>query len=291
MKMINIEPLVSIGMPVYNGERFIGQALESLLSQDYENFELIISDNASTDNTPAICKDYMAEDRRIRCYKNEQNLGIVKNFNRVFNLSNGKYFMWAGDHDMWHPTFISKLVSTLEEDPQVVLAYPRTILIDVDGHALMTFPDRIDTRNMAIVQRYKQIVKFMGWGNMVYGLIRRDAIARTGNYRNLYFADKVFISELSLLGTIAQIDEPLFFRRRNRPPEVGDAHVKSMIYRMDPSNAASSLKRSMWYLISESHIAFLKGLISSNIGLREKMELFGFLARFFMARYIELISS
>ena len=284
------KPLVSIGLPVYNGERFLRESLNSLLAQDYDNFEILISDNASTDSTSEICREYVTRDKRIQYKRNETNLGATKNFNLVSQLAKGKYFMWAGDHDLWHPSFISRLASLLENSPGVVLAYPRTLLIDMDGRVLEMFPDKIDTRNMEIVQRYKQIVKFMGWGNMVYGLMRRDALVRTGNYRNLYFADKVFISELSMLGTIAQIDEPLFYRRRNRPPESGDAHVKSMLYRMDPSNAASSLKRSVAYLLMESHIAFLKGLFSSHIGLKEKIELFGFLTRFFMARYIEIIS-
>lgn len=286
---MNTEPLVSIGMPVYNGERLIGQALESLLGQDYKNFELIISDNASTDQTPEVCKKYMSKDGRIRYYRNERNLGIVKNFNRVFNLSEGKYFMWAGDHDMWHPNFVSRLVSILEGNPEVVLAYPRTILIDVDGHPLMTLSDRIDTRNMPAVQRYKKVVRLTGWGNMVYGLMRRDALARTGNYKNLGLADKVFISELSMLGTIAQIDEPLFYRRRNRPPEARDLARRSMLYRMDPSNATSRLKCSIWYLYLESYGAFLKGVFGFPIGFREKMELSVFLTRYIAGFYVEEI--
>ncbi|MEM4134638.1 MAG: glycosyltransferase, partial [Candidatus Micrarchaeia archaeon] len=79
-------PLVSIGMPVYNGERFIRQALDSLLAQDYENFELIISDNASEDKTPEICLEYAARDKRIRYYRNEKNMGAAWNFKRVFDL-------------------------------------------------------------------------------------------------------------------------------------------------------------------------------------------------------------
>jgi glycosyltransferase involved in cell wall biosynthesis len=293
--MMDIKPLVSIGMPVYNGERFIAQALDSLLCQDYDNFELFISDNASNDRTSEICLKYLAKDERIRYHRNERNLGIVKNFNRAFEFSKGKYFMWAGDHDLWHPSFISRLVSVLENDSSVVLAYPRTILIDVHNNPLEIMSDRhIDTRNMSVISRYKYVVRCLGWGNMVYGLIRRDALAKTGNYRNLYFADKEFISELSLRGTIAQADEPLFYRRRNRSEEEQDTAAKreSMLCRMDPSNAARPLKCSLWYLLFESYKTFLQVLISSS-GIRwnEKIELFVFLSRFFASEYLHSLRS
>jgi glycosyltransferase involved in cell wall biosynthesis len=110
------KPLVSIGMPVYNGEKYIRQALDSLLAQDYGHFELIISDNASTDGTAEICREYVAKDDRIRYCRNETNLGAVRNFNRVFELSSGKYFMWAATDNMLSSIFISCCFSLLQQD-------------------------------------------------------------------------------------------------------------------------------------------------------------------------------
>ena len=105
--MADRKPLVSIGMPVYNGSDFLPHALESLLSQDYENFELIISDNNSTDSTQKICLDYMAKDKRIRYVRNETNVGAIENFNRVFEMSQAEYFMWHAHDDLREPNYIS----------------------------------------------------------------------------------------------------------------------------------------------------------------------------------------
>src|SRR5215467_531149 len=113
--MTDGKQLVSIGLPAHNARKYIQQTLDSLLIQDYECFELIVSDNASTDGTWDVCQEYARRDKRISCYRNDINLGATKNFNRVLELSCGKYFMWAADHDRWHPSFISRCISILED--------------------------------------------------------------------------------------------------------------------------------------------------------------------------------
>lgn len=118
--MSNKTPLVSIGMLVYNGERFIRQTLDSLLAQDYKHFELIISDNASTDKTQEICLDYALKDQRIRYFRNKKNLGANLNFSKVFELSSGEFFMWASDHDLHDWTFISSCLGVLTNEQSVV---------------------------------------------------------------------------------------------------------------------------------------------------------------------------
>jgi glycosyltransferase involved in cell wall biosynthesis len=101
-------PRVSIGLPVFNGEKYLAEALDSILSQTYRDFKLIISDNASTDRTEQICREYAAKDRRIRYYRNEKNIGAPKNFNRVFELSSGKYFRWdAFTHPSAKPNYLA----------------------------------------------------------------------------------------------------------------------------------------------------------------------------------------
>src|SRR5439155_18526924 len=116
-------PLVSIGMPLYNEERYLEQALQSLLSQSYKNFEVIISDNASTDRTRDICLAYAARDPRVRYSRMNTNVGSILNFNRVFQLSSAPYFFWASGHDTRHETFIARCVEVLEQDASVVLSY------------------------------------------------------------------------------------------------------------------------------------------------------------------------
>src|ERR671915_430558 len=99
-----LKPLVSIGLPVYNGANYLRKAVETILEQSYESLELIISDNASTDDTADICRDLSARDARIRVSRNAQNVGAARNYNIVFNAARGKYFKWAAHDDVLAPT-------------------------------------------------------------------------------------------------------------------------------------------------------------------------------------------
>jgi glycosyltransferase involved in cell wall biosynthesis len=283
------KPLVSIGMPVYNGERFIRQALDSLLVQDYENFELIISDNASTDRTADICQEYIAKDKRIRYYRNEANLGAVKNFNRVFELSSGKYFMFAGDHDLWHPTFISRCSSILEKEPDVVLAYSRTQLIDAKGNPLEIMTDKIDTRGLSAINRYKYVIRNLTWCNIIYGVIRREAFSRISGFKNILGPDNVLLAELSLKGTYAQIDEPLYYRRKNRDDTNKKMEFQGYLNRLDPNNKAKKYKNHLAYLYLESYIAYLKTFIFEPIRFSEKIDLFIIISKNTLLKYIIII--
>lgn len=167
------QPLVTIGVPVYNGEEYIRSALDSLLSQQYKNIKIIISDNASVDCTAEICKSYEKRYKNINYHKNDINYGAVYNFNKLIELSTGKYFMWASSHDLWDPTFISKCVSIMEKENDVVLVYPQTLLIDNNDKSLMIMPDALDTRGMNAMSRYISIISNLSWCNMVYGKIGR----------------------------------------------------------------------------------------------------------------------
>jgi glycosyltransferase involved in cell wall biosynthesis len=129
-------PPVSIGLPVYNGEKYLSLALDSLLAQDYGDFELIIADNASTDRTAEICRQYADRDRRIRFARNDRNLGAVENFNNVFRLSSGEYFMWAAHDDLWHPSYISRCLGALRQDARVVLCASAVEFIGESGNKL-----------------------------------------------------------------------------------------------------------------------------------------------------------
>lgn len=218
--MYESKPLVSIGLPVYNGERFIRQTLDSLLAQDYEHFELIISDNASTDHTAEICQEYVAKDQRVRYHRNTTNLGAVKNFNRVFALAQGTYFMWAADHDHHAPTFISRCIAVLEQDSSVVLCYPQTVRIEPDGSYSEPIPPRLDTRGMFDISRFQSVIWSLTYCYQIYGLIRSSALRRTGLSRSTLGPDTILLAELALLGTFAYVPEQLLYIRRM--PDSGD---------------------------------------------------------------------
>src|SRR5438128_323622 len=144
------KPLVSIGVPIYNEAQHLAEALDSLLAQDYENIEIMISDNASTDATPQICEEYVAKDPRIRYQRNETNVGSFDNFNGVFKLARGEFFMWAAGHDLRHPSQVSRCVEAMLEDPRIVLCYSQMIWIDSNGQPLEKGQDYIDTRGLEL---------------------------------------------------------------------------------------------------------------------------------------------
>ena len=134
--MSSSSPRVSVGIPVYNGERYLEVAIVSVLNQTYQDFELIISDNASSDHTREICMEYAKQDPRIRYYRNDKNLGAAPNYNRVFQLSDAEYFKWADYDDLIAPDFLSKCIRILDQNPSVVLCYPRAMIIDENGKHL-----------------------------------------------------------------------------------------------------------------------------------------------------------
>jgi glycosyltransferase involved in cell wall biosynthesis/MoaA/NifB/PqqE/SkfB family radical SAM enzyme len=206
-------PMVSIGMPLYNEGRFLRETLSSLLAQDFADFELIISDNASEDATQQTCLEYATRDPRIRYYRSEVNLGSIENFNRVFRLSSGKYFMWASGHDLWAPTFISRCVEVLGRDQSVVLCYPHSVVIDRDGKELGTSDSHTDTRNWGVLLRFNLAAWAVGCAWAFCGLIRSAALKETRLMRPVIESDLVLLSELSLLGPFANIPEILFYPR------------------------------------------------------------------------------
>ncbi|MBV9126047.1 MAG: glycosyltransferase [Planctomycetes bacterium] len=235
-------PLVSIGLPVYNGARHIAQALDSLLAQDYPRFELIICDNASTDATRAICEEYAARDRRVAYYRNETNLGAVVNFRRVFDLSSGEFFMWAGHHDLWEPTFISQCLNRLLEEPEAVLCFTPLRLIDANGACLGSYDENLNTLHLDRLGRLHVVLWRLRWqlgaGATIYGLFRSQALRAVGVAQNTYGADWALLAELSLLGPFVTVPEPLFWLR---DPHPRTRTQKDQFDALDPANAQKEL--------------------------------------------------
>ena len=233
-------PTVSIGLPVYNGEQFLAQALDSVLAQTVRDYELIISDNASTDRTAEICREYAARDPRIRYYRNANNMGAAFNYNRVFQLSRGEYFKWLADDDLCAPTFLERCLEMLEQRPDAILAYPKCQWIDENGGL---FEDgaaaaRSTPWPLNPAERFRHLLdEFTSNGGhsaaiYVFGLLRASAVRRVhpmGDYKG---ADLGFLAELSLYGTFVEVPEYLTFLRAGsgsaswrwmaRPDEVMD---------------------------------------------------------------------
>ena len=207
-------PKVSIGLPVYNGSIYIRSALDSLLVQTFDQFELVISDNASTDGTFEICKEYAARDGRIALHRFESNKGLLANFRQVFQLSQNKYFAWAGDHDLWQPHWLESLVKVLDSEPTTVLAYPSVIGIGPNGEELFRDTAVFETAGLNRQDRIRAACsKMVGAGNMVYGLFRADALRKTSVNLNLLMPDRLLLMELALQGGYRAVREPLWKRR------------------------------------------------------------------------------
>jgi glycosyltransferase involved in cell wall biosynthesis len=207
-------PRVSIGLPVYNGEKYLAQALDSILGQTYGDFELIISDNCSTDRTPAICRAYCAQDSRIRLYRNHQNLGAAPNFNQVFRLSRGEYFKWAAYDDLIAPDFLARCVEVLDRDRNVVLCFARSKVIDEHGRVIGESDYNSDTGAPQPHYRFQNLALNLANTSIpVWGLMRADVVSQTGLIGGYPSADLVFLAELALYGPFHQIPEPLFVWR------------------------------------------------------------------------------
>lgn len=202
--------LVSIGVPVFNGERGIARALDSLLAQDHRELEIIISDNGSTDATQAICETYVKKDPRVKYYRGSVNRGAVWNFNRVFELSTGKYFMWAAHDDEREPTFVSACVAKLEECPTAVLCQVHTSFY-VEGHDELLCVADLETLEglTGLVDRYRETLQTVP-ATVIYGLYRSSAMRKTHLLQQSIASDIAFIQELSLYGDFVQVPKLLF---------------------------------------------------------------------------------
>jgi glycosyltransferase involved in cell wall biosynthesis len=183
--------------------------------QTFSNFELIISDNASSDATEAICREYPNKDSRIKYYRNETNLGASRNFSRVFELSQGKYFKWASHDDVSAPEYIEQCIDVLERQPYVVLCYPKANTIDEQGKITGTYSENLNIRSSKPHERLHQLLETYGWyhATQAYGLMRSSVLKKTLLLGNYPHADRVMLAELALLGEFYEVPEYLFNRR------------------------------------------------------------------------------
>ncbi|OFW62052.1 MAG: hypothetical protein A2133_09450 [Actinobacteria bacterium RBG_16_64_13] len=206
-------PRISIGLPVHNGGRLLEQAIRCHLEQDYEDLELIISDNASTDDTQDICEEYARRDPRVRYYRNPENLGMVANFNRVFMLARGEYFKWAAHDDSCAPNHVSRCVELLDDTPTAVLCQSQATLVDEEGRVLQALMDRHDLCSPDPVRRFHHVLWKLKKVYILFGLIRRQQMAATPLLTQNVGSDRVLLASLSLMGELRQVPEPLFVLR------------------------------------------------------------------------------
>ena len=281
-------PRVSIGLPVYNGGRFLKHALDTILSQTFEDFELIISDNASDDDSDAICRAYADRDARIQYSRHQVNLGAAENYNRVFRLSRAPYFKWASHDDALAPEFLERCVSTLDNDTSVVLCYPQTMLIDEDGKHLERYADRFDFSSKEPHKRFEAWALDSGGRlcNAIAGVIRSDVLARTGLIGDYKSADVILLAELLLSGKFAALDDTLFFRRDHPDRSMRSHHTdESIATWYNPANKGKHpLPAWRWFF------EYLKAIGRSRVRYSERLKCYMLMIRWFYDRRLQLRS-
>jgi glycosyltransferase involved in cell wall biosynthesis len=206
-------PRVSIGMPAYNAVRHIEAAIESVLQQTFTDFELIIQDNASTDETVAICQSIADKDPRVRVIRNPINFGVNPNYRLVAQNSRGEYFKWHSANDLIDQDFISRCVELLDTRRDVVLTFGRTILFQADKEAGAPYEDNLNIQDEDPVSRFRRSIAELRLNNPINGLMRRAVLMRTSVHADFHSSDNVVLSELALAGKLVLLPETRFYRR------------------------------------------------------------------------------
>ncbi len=212
-------PVASIGLPVYNGENFVAEAIQCVLDQTFSDWELVICDNASTDGTVEICRQFAERDSRIRVHQNPRNMGVCFNYSEVFRLSRGQYFKWMAHDDLFTPRFIEACVEELENDQGVVLAFTKMCYVDASGQVLRRQTSELSVSGETVESRAKQFLSSAAQSTdflwLAYGVVRREILQQSGSMGLYAGSDHVMLFRIALQGRIKQIEEEMFFRREH----------------------------------------------------------------------------
>jgi len=208
-----LTPRIFIGLPVYNGARFLSRSIDSLLTQSFSDFTLLISDNASSDETQAICQQYCAQDRRVRYLRQVTNIGAPHNWNFVANQAEGEYFKWATANDECAPQMLERCIHALDNDPSAVLCQGRTCLVDEETDAREFYSQDLDLLDERPSDRLRNLSMRLALNNGQSGLIRLSSLRRTGLDRPYPGGDIPLMAELALIGRFIVLPDVLFYRR------------------------------------------------------------------------------
>lgn len=268
-------PPVSIGLAVYDGEIYLEEAIDSILSQTFRDFELVICDNHSSDRTEAICRRYAAQDSRVRYYRNPSNIGGVNNENKTFKLSRGKYYRLMAHDDRLAPELIAKSVAVLEKNPEVVLCYSDIVIIDDNGKEINKIETSIGQASEAH-QRFCQLVSREHRCEATYSLMRSRVLKEIDLQLNYSDSDRAFLAELSLYGKFYKIDEPLFYKRyhQQRSIEVYRDRYKRMAW-FHPEIDENHLPYFCYFMYWRQVFHFIRIVNRASVNLINKFLCYG----------------
>ncbi len=265
---------VYTGMPVYNGEQYLEDSIKCNLNQTYDDFAILISDNASTDRTEQICRDYASSDARVIYTRNDVNVGAAPNYTKCFEPTNCEFFRWSNADDLIEPTLIADCLAVLEEHKDAILAYGKTRLIDGDGVFMEDYDDRMHLVDDSPVERFLVCRQTLGLSNIIYGLMRRDLLAQTALFESFVASDSNLIAELTLYGKFYEIPKTLFSRRMHEDSTSHnreDTELQKAFW--DPG------KRHFLMQLWKRMVAYFGAVSRSPLGASEKRKLYWYLSK------------
>ncbi|HAZ61308.1 MAG TPA: hypothetical protein DCY89_07045 [Gammaproteobacteria bacterium] len=276
------QPLVSVGMPVFNEAAHLAEALTSLLTQSYRNLQVVVCDNASTDATATIAHDFAKRDPRVRVIVQPGNLGAAANFEAALAHADGQYFMWAAGHDLWSPDFVRSCVAALEANPDAVLACGQSGWFADHPEEGITACAAYSTRGLAPIARFMTVLH----GNMhpIYGLICCETLQSTGGVPRMVGADLALLTRLAWRGEFLCVPDGWWYRRRMHGEErYGDklARYRSQRYQLTGGSLArvSPLAPLIWEL--------LRQCLTEPRGVLKRLALLGALPFLMGLRWLE----
>lgn len=275
-------PRLTVGLPVFNGANYLAASLEALLGQTYGDFELIISNNASTDSTADICHHYASQDSRIRYFRQANNIGCAPNHNFVISRARGEFFKTASHDDLYAPDLLERCVHALDEHPEVVLAHSWSAVIDPIGAVSERLDYPVNTGSPHTPERFRSML-FDGWGDDEGGVVRMDVLRRGHLHGSYHFADRTFTIELALHGPFYMVPDWLYYRRHH-PNQAGrSATVRTRCANLDP-HRANRLRHPVPRLYGEYLWAYHAALQRAPLSSEDRRLCYGTLLRWMAGR-------
>jgi len=275
-------PRLSIGLPVYNGAQYLPSSLDALLGQTYGNFELIVSDNASTDDTEEICRRYCAMDDRIRYLRQLRNIGAAPNHNLLLAHARGELFKWASHDDLYGRHLLADCVAALDERPDIIVAHSLQAIIDQTDNVRCTvdYPHRTDSPRPSV--RLRSIL-FEPSGDDFYGVFRTDLLRRAKPLGSHYHSDRTFVAELALLGRFHQVRQIQYFRRDHQDRALrANPTVRAWCANLDPRR--TSRMHPTARLLAECALEFLSAIARVPMAPAERRACYRDLAHWWVVR-------
>lgn len=267
-------PSISIGLPVYNGARFLPQALESLLGQSFSDIELIVSDNASSDSTQDICTEYAMHDARIRYVRQNVNIGAMRNWNFVAKQARGKYFKWSSASDYCAPDMLARCFAAMEAESDIVLCYGQTCLVDQETGELTEYTGNIEVMEDLPHERFSKLCGSLKLNNAYGGLIRTDALHRTKLNRLYSGGDIILMAELALMGRFRLLPQTLLYRRMGRETSSNELSASDLAVFLDPQKT-----HNLDLLHFSTHLGYFGAVLHAPINPLEKLKTLALVCR------------